>query len=163
MSNLHPSRSNKIVKYDEYKLLYNQIDRLTEVLNGINAMPQGKQIQQSQPYKPYIHRGRGYRQFPIHDSNRGSYRQRCNDRNREDTFPLDPNQEDVIPQGFLSSGNTITTIDVTAGSPDLEVYPDLLPGGQKLHISHPVEIMTDVLAADYSVILPKNVLKKTLQ
>ena len=43
----HPSRGNKTVKLDEYKLLYKQIDRLTEVLDRMTIRPQGRQIQQS--------------------------------------------------------------------------------------------------------------------
>ena len=38
----HPSTKNKIVKFDEYKLLYNQKDRLTEVLDGMTTRPQDR-------------------------------------------------------------------------------------------------------------------------
>ena len=50
----HTSCKEQIVKFDEYKLLNNQIDRLTEGLNGMNIRPQSRQNQQSRPYKPYI-------------------------------------------------------------------------------------------------------------
>ena len=43
----HPSEKNKTVKFDEYKLLCNQIDRKTEVINRMNTRPQGRQTQQS--------------------------------------------------------------------------------------------------------------------
>ena len=90
-------KEQKIVKFDEYKLLYNQIDRLTEVLDRMNTRPQGRQIQQSQPYKPYIHtgRGRGYNSFWVMTAieeviNKGPV------TGIEEDIPLDPNPEDII-------------------------------------------------------------------
>ena len=46
----------------------------------------------------------------------------------------------------------MTTIKGTAESQDLEVHPDLLPGGPYLHLFHLVGIMADVLGADNLVI-----------
>ena len=40
----HHSAKNKIVKFDEYKLLNNQIDRLAEIIDKINKRPQGKKL-----------------------------------------------------------------------------------------------------------------------
>ena len=46
--------------------------------------PQGRQNQQNQPYKPYIHRsrGRGHRNYFSYDRGSGNYRQGSYDRNR---------------------------------------------------------------------------------
>ena len=55
---MHASAKNKIVKFDEYELLNDQIDRLTEVIDRMNTRPQDQQTQQSRPYEPYIHCGR---------------------------------------------------------------------------------------------------------
>ena len=79
----------------------------------------------------------------------------------EDILLLDPNPEDIILQEVPIAGKTITTMEVTAGSPHLEVPSDLLPGGPELHLGHPVGIMTDDLAASNLVILLENVLRKT--
>ena len=38
----HPSTENKIKKFDEYKLLHNQIGILTEVSNRMTTRPQGR-------------------------------------------------------------------------------------------------------------------------
>ena len=35
----HPSAKNETVKFDEYKLLNNQIDRLAEVMDRMNTRP----------------------------------------------------------------------------------------------------------------------------
>ena len=43
---IHPSTKNTVVKFDEYKLLYNQIERLIEVLDRMAIRPQGRQTQQ---------------------------------------------------------------------------------------------------------------------
>ena len=79
----HPSAKDKIVKFDEYKLLNNQIDRLAEVMDIINNRPKGRQNKQKRPYKPYIQRGRGHRDYPSYDRDydrgRGNYRQRSYD------------------------------------------------------------------------------------
>ena len=47
-------------------------------------------------------------------------------RVEEDILLLKPNPEYIIFQEVPITGKTITTIEVTAGSPDLEVHPDLL-------------------------------------
>ena len=54
----------------------------------------------------------------------------------EDILLLDPNPEDIIFQEVPITGKTIATIEVTAGSPDLKVNPDLLPGHPVLHLGH---------------------------
>ena len=56
----HPSAKNKTVKFDEYALLKNQIDRLADVLNGMNTRPHIRQNQRNRPYKPQIHRDSFY-------------------------------------------------------------------------------------------------------
>ena len=73
---MHPSATNKIFTFDKHKLLHIQIDTLTEVLDRRTTRPQGRQIQQSRPYKPYIHRDRRrcYRQIPSYDRGRENYR-----------------------------------------------------------------------------------------
>ena len=42
---IHPSAKNKIVKFDECKMLDNQIDRLTEVMDRMHTRLQGRQNQ----------------------------------------------------------------------------------------------------------------------
>ena len=159
----HPSVEYKIVRFDEYKLLYNHIDRLKEFLDRLTTRPQGRGTQQSQPYKPYIHRERDYRQFPSYDSGRGSYRQRSNDRNRGGYSPIRSKSRGYITSwgSYNQQGNY--TIEMTVGSRDLEVLPHILPGYPELQQDHPVEIETDIIAAGNLVILPENVMRRTLQ
>ena len=57
----------QIVKFDEIKLLDNQIDRLAEVIDKMNTRPQGSQNQKTRPYMPQLHRGRGHRTCPSYD------------------------------------------------------------------------------------------------
>ena len=80
----------------------------------------------------------------------------------ENILLSDPNTEDTILKEVPFTGKTITAVEVTIGSPDLEVHADLLPGSLELHLDHPVGIMTDILASGNLVILPENVLRKTL-
>ena len=162
----HPSAMNKIVKFDEHKLLHNQIDRLRNVSDGMNIRVQCRKTQQSRPCKPYIHggRGRGYRQFPNYNRGRGNYRQRSYDRNSRRYFFLDPNPEDSILQKVPITGRTITIIEITADSPEVVAHPDLLQGGPELNLElHQVGTMTDALATCNLIILPESVLKMTLQ
>ena len=56
------------------------------------------------------------------------------------------------------ASKVITIIEVIAGRPDIEAHSDLLSEGPKLHLGHPVGIMTDVLVAGSLDILPGNVL-----
>ena len=81
---LHHSEKCISVKFDEYKLLDNQTDRLVEVMDKMNTRPLGRQIQQDWIYKPYIHRGRGCRNYPSYDKSydrvRGNFRQKLYDR-----------------------------------------------------------------------------------
>ena len=79
----------------------------------------------------------------------------------EDILLLDPKPKDIILHKFPIAGKTITTIGVTTGTQDLEVFPDFLQGDPEFHPDHPVEIETDVYIADNQVILPENVLRKT--
>ena len=51
----HPIEKHKCVNFDEYKLLDSKIDKLAEITDKMNTRPQGRQIQQNKPYKPYIH------------------------------------------------------------------------------------------------------------
>ena len=56
------------------------MDRLAEIIDRINAIPQGRQNQINRLYKPYIHKGkgRGYRNYPSYPRGyhrgRGSYK-----------------------------------------------------------------------------------------
>ena len=52
---------------------------------------------------------------------------------------------------------------MTAGSQDLKVPPEFLPGDPELYQDYPVEIEADLLAADILVIFPENVPRRTLQ
>ena len=70
----------------------------------------------------------------------------------EDILQLDPNQEYIILHKIPIAGKTITTIKVAAGSQDLKVHPDILPGDPDLHPDQPVEIKTDILVTDDLVI-----------
>ena len=81
---------------------------------------------------------------------------------KEESILLHQNPGNIIHKEVPITGKTITTVEMTAGSSDLEVHPDLLSGGPELHLDHPVWIMTDILAAGNLVILPENVLGKTL-
>ena len=56
----------------------------------------------------------------------------------EDILLLDPNSEDIILHKVLIASKTITTIDMTVGSRDLEVTPDFLSGDPELYQDHPV-------------------------
>ena len=47
----------------------------------------------------------------------------------EDIPLLYTNPDGIILQEVPITGKTITTIEVAGGSSDLEVHPDLLPGG----------------------------------
>ena len=92
----HPSAKNKMVKFDGHKLLHNQIGKLTEVMDNMKTMPEGRQIQQNRPYKPYIHRGRDRhcRHFPVMTK-----AEKIIDRGlltgiKEDILLLDPKPED---------------------------------------------------------------------
>ena len=51
----------------------NQINRLTEVMDKMNAIPQGRHNQQNIPYKHFIHRHRGHRDFSSYDRSRGNF------------------------------------------------------------------------------------------
>ena len=51
---MHSSEKPKSVKFDEYKFLDNQIDRLAEVIHKINTRSLGRQNQQDTPYRLYI-------------------------------------------------------------------------------------------------------------
>ena len=83
----YPFEKCKYVRFDEDKLMDNQIDRLEEVLEKMNTRPLGRQNQQNRLYKPYIHRGRCCRNYSSHDRgydrSRGNFRQRSLDRNRK--------------------------------------------------------------------------------
>ena len=81
----------------------------------------------------------------------------------EDILLLDPNPEDIILHKVPIISKTITTIGITIGSRDLEVPLDFLPGDPNLLQYHPVEMETDVLAADNLAILLKYILRRTLQ
>ena len=63
----HLSEKHKPVKFDEYSLLNNQIDRLAEVIDRLNTRLKGKKNQQNRPYNPFIHRDRGHRHYPSYD------------------------------------------------------------------------------------------------
>ena len=75
-----PFEKQKSVKFEEYKLFENQIGRLAEVMDKINARPQGRQKQQNKPSKLYIYIVRGHKNYPIYDRgyarNREHFRQR---------------------------------------------------------------------------------------
>ena len=57
---------------DEHNVLHNQIDRLTEIMDRVNTRLQGRQNQQPRPYKPYIQRGRGHRNFLSYNRGKGN-------------------------------------------------------------------------------------------
>ena len=80
----------------------------------------------------------------------------------EDSLLLDPNPEEIILHKVPINSKKIMTMEVRASSSDLEVHPDLLPGGLELHLGHPIGIMTDVLATGDVAIFPVSVLRKTL-
>ena len=52
-----------------------------------------------------------------------------------------------------SASKTITTIEMTTDTQDLEVPPAFLPGDPELH---PLEMETDVLAAENLVTMPEH-------
>ena len=96
----HSSAENKTVKFDECKLLNNQIERFAEVMERINTRPQGTHNQQNRPFKPYIHRGRGHRNYPSydkgHDRGKGNYRYRFMIEAEEDGLLSGPNPEVIL-------------------------------------------------------------------
>ena len=78
----HTSSKNKVVKFEQYKLLHSKIDRLKEVLDRMNTRSQGRQTQQSHPIKPITIEAEAKVTVSNLDSGRGSYRQRSYGRNR---------------------------------------------------------------------------------
>ena len=80
----------------------------------------------------------------------------------DDMLLLDPNPEDIIFQEHHIESKTIIFIELPVDSPDFEVHPYPLLQGPELHQSHPVGIMTNALPADNLVILPENVMTRTL-
>ena len=80
----------------------------------------------------------------------------------ESILLLYPNPENIILQEVPVTGNKITIIKVTADSPQVTDNPDSLSGGPELHLGHPAGTMASALPAGNLVILPDNVLKRTL-
>ena len=60
----HPSEKHKSVNLYEYKLFDKQTDGLAEVMDKMSTRCLGKQRQQN---RPYIHRGRGHRNYLSYD------------------------------------------------------------------------------------------------
>ena len=98
------------------------MDELTEVFDRKNTRPQGRQIQQSWPINLIS------KEAEAEDTDIFwvmTLVEEVIDNNlmtgiEEDILLLDPNPEDIILQEVPVTGRTITTIEVTAGSPDLK-------------------------------------------
>ena len=80
----------------------------------------------------------------------------------EKAMHLDPHPEKIILHKDCIQSKTIIIIKMTTDSLDLEGQPDPLPGGPELYHGHPLETMAGALPAENLVILPENVLRRTL-
>ena len=82
-----PQKSTKMFHY--YKPLDNQFSKLLGVMEKMVTRPQGGPTQQNWPYRPYIHRGRGYdhRNHPTHGRGQGNFRLRSYVPTRGGYFP----------------------------------------------------------------------------
>ena len=137
-------------------------------MDRLNTRFQGRPHQQNRPYKPYIYRGRGrdLRNHPSYNKDLTETNQ-ITDKGlkieiEEDTLLLYPNHEFIIIQeGHIESQAMICT-KVKVDSPNSEVYPDPLPGDPEMHQCHLGEMITNALVVDSLVILPKNILRRTL-
>ena len=164
----HPSEKWKSVKFDEFKLLDNQTEKVAEVIDKMNTGPPGRQNQQNRPYKFYIHRdrSRGHNNYPSfnngYDRCRGSFRQRSYDRNRRwGTLHWEADPEVIIIQGDHAEDKKTIEIEVTLHSNGSEVNLDHQLKDLKLFQGLPKEIKIDVSGADSLFIFVKECPVKT--
>ena len=158
MSLTHTSEKYRSFKFDEYKLLENQTDRLSEAIDKMDTRPQGKQNRFCKPYIPRC-RGRGYRNYPSFYGgfykNWGNIRQGHIIETEEGTPHSEADPEATIIQEGHTEDKAIIEIEVTVVNEGIKVSPDYWLG-------LPVKIKTDVSFSDSLVILPKIVPKRTL-
>ena len=152
----HPLTSTN-VKFDEYKFLKTQYDRLAEDMDKIDTRPSGRKNLQNKYYKPYIHRGRArhHRNYPSYD------RAYVNGHmlEREEVIlhlEVDPDVA-TIQEGHTEYKRTMQ-VEVRV---DNKVNADHQLQDLELHQWFLMETKIYVLIVDNLVVLPKNVLRRT--
>ena len=92
--------------FAEKKLLHNQINRLTDILDRMNTRPKCRGTHQFRPYKPISIEAEVIDSFLVM-TEAEEIRQRYYYRNRRGIILLDPNPEDIIFQEVPITGRTI--------------------------------------------------------
>ena len=128
-----------MVKFDEQKLLYNQIDRIKEVFDRMNTMPQGKLISLDLKSPISIEsEAEATDSFAVMTETEEIINKDLIREIEEGILLLDTNPEDIVLLEVPIAGRTVTIIEVTADSPEVTAHPDPLSGGPELYLHHPL-------------------------